>query len=210
MSKAGDVFANPITGESGYVRVGTDETNGEYLLADLRIRPNGAVAGEHVHETIDERFTVVSGTVGYKLGGKEGVATAGDVLDLPRGIPHDWWNAGEDVARVLVEVKPAARFEQMITTIFGLAFEGKTDKKGMPNLLQLAVISAEFADVVQFLKPPLWVQRLLFGVLGPIGRSFGYKAIYSHHAEIPVESVPVEPLPDGIDLSGFYESGGTK
>jgi hypothetical protein len=29
MSKAGDVFENPMIGESGYIRLGTQETNGE-------------------------------------------------------------------------------------------------------------------------------------------------------------------------------------
>jgi hypothetical protein len=43
MSKAGDVFENPVTGEFGYIRVGTKETNGRLIVADLRVRPGGAV-----------------------------------------------------------------------------------------------------------------------------------------------------------------------
>jgi quercetin dioxygenase-like cupin family protein len=195
--KAGDVFGNPVTGESGYLRVGTNETNGELLVADLRVRPGGAVVGEHVHPALDERFTVLKGKLGFKLGGKEGVAEAGVTLDLPRGVPHDWWNTGAEEAHVIVQVRPAARFEQMAITLFGLAQEGKTNAKGMPNLLQLAVISKEFEDVVQFMNPPIWVQRVLFGLLAPLGRLFGYRASYPHHIAA-VESVAVEPLPDGV------------
>jgi quercetin dioxygenase-like cupin family protein len=200
--KAGNIFENPVTGEFGYIRVGTEETNGELLVADLRIRPGGAVAGEHFHATIAERFTVVSGKIGYTLNGKAGTAEAGDTLDLPRGVPHDWWNAGQEEARVIVQIKPAARFVQMVTTLFGLGKEGKTNAKGMPNLLQLAVISTEFKDIIQFMNPPIAVQRILFGVLAPLGRLLGYRAIYPHY-QITPESVEVEPLPEGVKISNL-------
>jgi quercetin dioxygenase-like cupin family protein len=203
MSKAGDVFENPVTGEYGYMRVGTEDSNGELSVVDMRVRAGGAVLGEHVHPNLDEHFTVLNGKIGYKLGGREGIAVAGDSLVLPRGVPHDWWNAGDEEARVIVQIRPATRFEQMAITTFGLAREGKTNSKGMPNLLQLAVISQEFADVVQFTNPPVWVQRLLFGMLAPVGRLLGYKAIYPHHYEIPVESVSVEPLPVGLEIPGL-------
>jgi quercetin dioxygenase-like cupin family protein len=203
MSKAGDVFENPVTGEFGYLRLGTDETNGSLLVADLRVRPGGAVLGAHYHPTIDERFTVLQGKIGFMRGDEKGVLQEGESADLPRGIPHDWWNGGEEEARVIVEVRPATRFEQMVTTLFILAREGKTNKKGVPNPLQMAVIAREFADVVVFMNPPVWIQRVLFGVLAPIGRLFGYKAIYPHHLGIAVESVEVEPLPEGINIPGL-------
>jgi quercetin dioxygenase-like cupin family protein len=200
MSKAGDVFENPVTGEFGYIRLGTQETNGGLSVADLRVRPGGAVIGAHIHPTIDERFTVLKGKIGYMLGGQKGVLQAGDCMDLPHGIPHDWWNAGNEEARVIVEIRPAARFEQMATTLFCLAREGKTNQKGVPNPLQMAVIAKEFEDVVVFLSPPPWIQRLLLGILAPLGRLLGYKAIYPHHLQLPVQSVEVEPLPEGITI----------
>jgi len=206
VSTAGDVFENPVTGEYGYIRVGTDETNGEYMMADLRVRPGGAVAGEHIHQNIDERFTVLSGKIGYKLAGREGIAQAGEVIDLPRGQVHDWWNGGDEEARVIVEIKPAARFEQMAGTLFGLAREGKTNSKGMPNMLQMALIGKEFQDTVQFTNPPIAVQKLLFGILAPIARLFGYRAIYPHYLEFPAEKVEVEPLPEGIVIPGLSQT----
>jgi quercetin dioxygenase-like cupin family protein len=195
--KAGNVFNNPVTGESGYIRKGTKETNGELLIADLRVRSGGAVVGEHYHPTIKERFTVVSGQIEYKLAGKKGVIKAGQTLDLPIGIPHDWWNASSEEARVIVQVKPAARFEQMILTMFGLASEGKTNKQGLPNPLQLAVISTEYKDVMRLTTPPVWLQNVLFFFLAPLGRLLGYKAIYPHH-QTESSMVTVEPLPDHI------------
>lgn len=203
MSKAGDRYENPVTGEYGYTRVGTEDTGGKLLVSDLRVRPGGAVLGAHLHPTIDERFTVVSGKIGYMLDGKRGVLEAGQSANLPKGIPHDWWNAGDEEARVIVEIRPAARFEQMVITLFGLAAEGKTNKKGVPNPLQLAVISQEFADVVQFMSPPPAVQKVLFAVLAPLGRALGYKASYPKHQEHNLGTVDVEPLPEGIVINSL-------
>src|SRR5262249_43417154 len=100
-------------------------------------------------------------------------------------VPHDWWNASGDDVHVLVEVAPAPdsehvdanRFEMMIGTLFGLANDGKVDRKGRPYPLQAALILREFADIVVFTSPPPAVQRVLFGVLAPIATALGYKAL---------------------------------
>src|SRR5437763_16975582 len=168
MSRAGQVFENPVTGERTVVRLGTDETKGELLVVDLYVRPGGAVAGEHIHPAITESFTVLRGRVGFRLDGREDIAEPGRRLQAPPGMRHDWWNAGDEEAHVLVEIRPAARFEEMIGNLFGLAQDGKTDAKGMPNLLKLALIAQQFDDVIRFTQPPWAVQRLLFAVLAPI------------------------------------------
>ena len=65
--------------------------------------------------------------------------------------------------------------------MFGLANAGRTNAEGMPNLLQLAMIGREFQDVSQFAKPPRAVQRVMFGLLGPIGRMRGYRGVYPEY-----------------------------
>ena len=202
MSKAGDVFENPVTGEYGYVRVGTEETNGELLVSDLRLHPGAAAIGPHIHPNADERFTAVKGKIGYLLGDQKKILQASESMEIPRGIVHDFWNAGDEEARVIVEIRPGARMELMMITMFALAYEGKTNKKGVPNLLQMALIAKEFEDVLQVMNPPLWVQRVLFGILAPIARLAGYKAIYPHHLETRLGITEVEPLPEGIVIAG--------
>ena len=45
---------------------------------------------------------------------------------------------------MLLELSPLdSRFELMIGTMYGLANAGKTNRKGMPGLLQLAMIGRE-------------------------------------------------------------------
>src|SRR6186997_2105805 len=97
-TKAGDVFENPVTGERAVVRIGTDQNDGELLVADLYVRPGGAVMGEHVHPAIEERFTVLRGHVGFRLAGRMSTAWPGVTLVAPPGTPHDWWNSGAEEA----------------------------------------------------------------------------------------------------------------
>jgi quercetin dioxygenase-like cupin family protein len=195
MSKAGDVFENPVTGERAVVRIGTGQTAGELLVADLYIRPGGAVMGEHLHPAIEERFTVLHGRVGFRLSGRPAIAEPGATILAPPGVPHDWWNAGPEEALVRVEVRPAARFEAFIRNAFGLAQDGKVNRQGMPNLLQLAVLAREFDDVVRFSRPPRVVQRTLFGLLAPIAWLLGYRECYPEYlVRRPSGCVTVEPI----------------
>jgi len=194
MSKAGDVIENPVTGERVVVRVGTEDSGGELLVVDGYIQPGGAVTGEHVHPTIEEWFTVVRGRVGFRIDGRESIAEQGERLHVPAGTAHDWWNAGEYEAHVRAEISPGERFEEMAINLFSLAQDGKTNSRGMPNLLQAAIFAREFSDVLYFTKPPLWVQRLLFGVLAAVARTLGYRGSYPEYLERePSERVEVEP-----------------
>ena len=189
MSRAGDVVENPVTGERAVVRVGTEESEGRLLVSDLYVKPGGAVAGEHIHPIIEEWFTVKSGRVRFRIDGRESIAQIDRRLHVPAGIAHDWWNAGEDEAHIVVEVSPAERFEEMITNLFGLARDGKTNPKGMPNLLQAALFASEFEDVLYFTSPPRAVQKLLFGVLAPVALALEYRGSYPRYAgsEFPSE-----------------------
>src|SRR5215472_11918689 len=195
MSKAGDVYENPVTGERGVARICTEETGGELLVVELYIRPGGAVMGEHVHPAIEERFTVLRGRVGFRLSGRESTAELGVRLIAPAGVPHDWWNASPEEALVRVEIRPAARFEAFILNAFGLAQDGRVNRRGMPNLLQLAILAREFDDVIRFTRPPRVVQRLLFGLLAPLARLRGYRGSYPEYlVRGPSGFLPVEPL----------------
>lgn len=201
MSNAGEVYENPVTGERVVVRRGTEESGGEHLVVDLYVVPGGAVAGEHVHQDIEEVFTVVRGTVGFRLDGREDVAGPTRRLVVPPGVVHDWWNAGQGEAHVIVElrgkIRRLERFEMMISTLYGLARDGKTDTRGRPGILQASLLAREFDDVIVFTRPPRFVQRMLFGTLAPVAHLLGYRASYPEYG--PSGFIEVEPLPERIE-----------
>lgn len=164
MSRAGQSIQNRVTGERAVVVTGTDETSGQLGVYDLFVAPGGAVVGEHIHPNIEERFTVLRGRIGMRIDGRTMVAPLDQTITVPAGIAHDWWNQGSEEALVRVEVRPAQRFELLIFNLFGLANDGKTNTKGMPNPFQLAVLGSEFRDTIVFTTPPPVIQRVMFAL----------------------------------------------
>jgi quercetin dioxygenase-like cupin family protein len=175
--RAGEIYENRMQGDRFVVREGSEDTGGERLVGDLYIRPGGAVAAKHVHAYITERFEVISGTVRFHLDGRDEVARPGQQVEVPPGAVHDWWNIGADEAHVAVDIRPAERFELMIENLYGLANDGKSNARGVPKLLPLALFAREFRREGEFIQPPRIVQRVLFAVLAPLARARGYKAI---------------------------------
>lgn len=185
MSKTGGLYENPVTGERSVVRLGTEESGGGRLVADLYVSPGGAVACEHVHPGIEETFDVVFGSVGFLIDGYGDVMGEGSRLVVPPGVAHDWRNTGAEEAHVVVGLRGDERdvdgLVTMISNLFRLARDGKTDPKGRPNLLQAALFGREFDVAIRFVEPPRVVCKALFGVLAPVARLLVYRATYPQY-----------------------------
>jgi quercetin dioxygenase-like cupin family protein len=178
----GDTVENPVTGERGILIKAPWEGPDPSLEVELHVQPGGAVVGEHIHENFDERFTVQAGRIAFRLDGAESVAAAGDTVEIPRGSWHDWWNASEDEEAVArVHVSDGSRFVLMIENLFGLARDGHTDSKGLPDPLQLSMFATEFRDVLVLKRPPAAIQSLIFGALRPIAKARGYRGTYAQY-----------------------------
>ena len=77
-------------------------------------------------------------------------------MTVPAGTAHKFWNAGDDEAHFVCEVRPALQFEQL-----------------MPNPLRLAVIARHHFDDVRLPFPPMWAQRMGLALGAPVGRVAG-------------------------------------
>ncbi|MCP9487503.1 MAG: cupin domain-containing protein [Gaiellaceae bacterium MAG52_C11] len=175
MIHPGETLENPVTGEVMIFHRTSAQTNGEEVLVEVIVRPHGFVAAAHVHPYQTERFEVHQGRLGLRLGDEQLVATPGDVAVVNPGTVHRFWNAGDEDARFTVEVRPALQFESLIETMFTLAAEGKTNRKGMPNPLRLAVIARAHFDTVRLPFPPPTLQRAALTLGAPLGKALGYR-----------------------------------
>jgi len=182
MIRCGEVLHNPVTGELIQFLKTSADTNGEYVEIEVVVEPNGFVAAPHVHPYQTERFTIVSGAVTFKAGDREFVALPGEEVVVEPGTPHKFWNDGAEDARFRCRISPALTFESLIETMFGLANDGKTNAKGMPNPLRLAVIAKAHFDTVRLPFPPAWLQRSGLAVGAPLGRLVGYRPAYEPSA----------------------------
>jgi quercetin dioxygenase-like cupin family protein len=175
----GQMIENPVTGERMTFLETSESTGGEYVLVELRAEPGGAVAAAHVHPSQSERFEVISGRLAAKVDGRKVEARPGEALEVAPGVAHAWWNVGDKELVFRCEIRPALQFESLIETMFSLAADGKTNKKGMPNPFRLAAIANAHFDTVRLPVIPAWLQKVALAAGAPIGKAMGYGPTYT-------------------------------
>jgi mannose-6-phosphate isomerase-like protein (cupin superfamily) len=107
-----------------------------FVVHDLAPRALGSPVHTHRHE--DEWSYVLSGEVGVELDGTTSVARAGDLVLKPRGVPHAFWNAGDDPARLLEVITPGG-FERYFADLDAILSPG-----GPPDLEALAALAQRY------------------------------------------------------------------
>ena len=182
MAKAGDELINPVTGLRTVFRKTAQDCGGELLQVDWIGDPGWTTGPDHVHPRQEERFEVLSGRLGLRVDGVERIYGVGKVIVAAPGSAHAAWNAGsDDEVHVLVDFRPALRTETAFETLAGLARDGKTNRAGAPrNPLLLALVLHHFEEEIYFVRPPLAVQRVIFGLLARVARLLGYWAEYPY------------------------------
>jgi hypothetical protein len=99
-------------------------------------------------------------------------------VTVEEGTVHSFRNVGDTPASFVCEVRPALGFERFITTMFGLAADGKTNRKGMPSPLRLAVIANAHFDDLRLPYVPAFAQRAALVAAAAIGRLTGIEPAY--------------------------------
>ena len=185
MPRQGTIIENPATGGRIEFRRTAAETGGEAVEFDYYLRPGGFAVGgiDHVHPHQEERFEVLEGDLGVRIDGDEWTATPGSRFAVLPETPHTVWNDGPDTMHAVVELRPALDVEAFFETVYGLARDGKTDERGLPGPLQLAVIAHAFRDEIYFAALPRRLQRAVAAALAPVGRRVGYRARYPRYAD---------------------------
>ncbi len=133
----------------------------------------------HVHPYQTDFFAVVEGPLGVKRGREKLVLGPGEAAMIDPGTAHKFWNADDERLHFRAEVRPALQFESLIETMFALAADGKTNSKGMPGPLRLAVIANHHFDVVRLpvIPHPLQKLALLGGAM--LGKAVDYRLTYT-------------------------------
>lgn len=176
---------HPVTGERIVFRKRSRDTNGELLEMNLYLAPGGFIAASHVHPYQEERFEILDTPVMFRVGGKERLYQPGEVAVVPPGTPHVWWNPGQDEAGTLIQFRPALTTETFLETFFGLASDGKVNKKGLPNALQMMVFAREYQREMRLAPPAQWVLGPIAMLVAPLARAAGYRGRYDRYSGPP-------------------------
>ncbi len=121
-----------------HLLAGGDRTAGAVAFVVHPLAPRALGSPIHTHRREDEWSYVLAGEVGVRLGDRTFVARPGDLVLKPRGLPHAFWNAADEPARLLEVITPAG-FEGYFARLGGLL---RPDAAPDPGTA--AAIAAEF------------------------------------------------------------------
>jgi len=83
--------------------------------------PPGTMVPPHIHPTQDEFILVQEGVLDLKLDGAWTKAKAGDLVRMPMGVPHGYFNKSDAPARALFWVSPARKLPDLFAAIHNKA-----------------------------------------------------------------------------------------
>jgi quercetin dioxygenase-like cupin family protein len=82
--------------------------------------PPGTFVPLHVHPRQDEFIYVLEGTFDLQLGQDKLQGRPGDLVRMPMGIPHAYYNNGDQPARGLFWVTPAGKLKELFDRLHDL------------------------------------------------------------------------------------------
>jgi quercetin dioxygenase-like cupin family protein len=175
------VIEDPVLAQRYIFRRAVAQDGREVLQVEAWVDPGGGVLIPHIHPRMEERFEVLSGDVRFLVGRKRVRASTGDQAVVAPGVRHGYRNTGNVQAHIMCEASPPdAELQQFLEDAAGLGRAGKFTKRGIPTsfsgLLQGAILIDHYREMVVFLSPPRFLQRLFVGPLARLGERRGYRA----------------------------------
>ena len=95
---------------------------------------------------------MLAGRIGAQIGDDVVEAGPGELVLKPRGIPHAFWNAGDEQARVL-EIIPPGDFAQYFADLAPvLAVEGDPDSEALAAIQSRYALTMDFDSVGRLME----------------------------------------------------------
>jgi mannose-6-phosphate isomerase-like protein (cupin superfamily) len=175
-------ISNPVTHQDIRFLQTSADTSGKLLEMESTYHSCSTEPPSHHHPFQTEEFTIVQGEMNIRLNGMVRELKEGDVLRIPKNTPHSMWNSKALPAVVNWRVMPALETEMLLKNMTGLAVDGKTNARGMPGTLQLALTANRFSDELRLSGIPFIVQKLIFILLTPLALLRGLRAVYAKYS----------------------------
>ncbi|MET0227310.1 MAG: cupin domain-containing protein [Actinomycetes bacterium] len=121
-------------------------TGGAFSLVEHPLPPRALGAPLHTHGNEDEYSYVVEGRFGLQLGAEVLEAGPGDLVFKPRGVPHTFWNAGDEPARLLELISPAG-FENYFRELAPLLAAPGRDEAAIAEVVARYQLDIDFATI---------------------------------------------------------------
>ena len=144
--------------------------DGDLLEVENRVKP-GAGPPMHVHHLQDESLTIVHGRLAAQIDGQKPTFHGpGETVTFMRGVPHKFWNAGDDVLYCKGWISPAHNIVYFLTEIFRST---KANGGHKPSMFDGAFLQTRFRSEFDLVEIPGFVKTLIFPIVLLAGRMTG-------------------------------------
>ena len=127
-------------------------TDGRFALIEQTIRPRALAAPMHTHEHEDEYSFVLAGRLGAQIGDDVVEVGPGELVVKPRGVPHAFWNPGDEETRVLEIISPAGFERYFVELAPELAGPGEPDFQAIAGIRARYGLTMDVASRERLIK----------------------------------------------------------
>jgi quercetin dioxygenase-like cupin family protein len=155
------------------------EPDGDRLLVENYVTPaQGPLM--HTHRLQDESLTIVHGKIGYQVQGQPAqFAGEGETVFFKRGVPHRFWNAGQETLHCKGWLKPANTIVFFLSSIY--AAQNKSGK-AQPDVFDGAYLLTRYSSEYDLPEIPLFIKKIVMPITYYIGKLIGK---YKHFKDAP-------------------------
>ncbi len=152
-----------------FVKYVKDETGG-YLEVENVVQPNSGPP-MHVHLKQAESLTIVKGSMGVQvLGEEEQFYGAGQTATFEAGVPHRFWNAGDDELHVSGWIDPAENVVFYLSSLYSALNRGENKQ---PEMFDGAYLLCRYHREYDAPEIPGFVKKVIMPVVYFIGQLTG-------------------------------------
>jgi len=140
-------YYNPVQRDWATILETSEETSGERTLIEVEVAPGGGTT-PHYHTTYTEHFEVLRGKLAVTVDDATRTLGPGEKAVVPKDRRHNFRNPTDAPTTFLVELRPGQEgFERALKVGYGLARDGLTSDKGVPNNLSSLALLLEWSDM---------------------------------------------------------------
>lgn len=155
------------------------EPDGDKLIVENFVTPkNGPPM--HTHFLQDEAITVVRGRMGYQVQGQEPKFVGeGESIVFKRGVPHRFWNDGDDILHCTGWVKPANTLVFFLSSVYAAQNKSGSER---PEKFDGAYLLTRYSSEYEMAGIPGFVKKVILPITYRIGKVLGK---YKHFQNAP-------------------------
>ena len=162
-------LANRHTGET--LRLRRVRVGGEAVLEiEGGVPPKGEGPPLHIHLAQREEGMVLGGVLSGLVGGERVRVQAGESSVFPAGVPHRWWNDGDEPLIFKGRVVPAGDLDHFLQGMFAVVNAGPP---GRPPIFYMAHVLNRHSRTQRIAAVPAPILKTLLPIVVFIGTLMG-------------------------------------